>query len=586
MRTLGSVEISGADTSFQTEPPKPALPGSKATFVESGGRRPRLSREEDSLESESDSRMAAALDSARAHAQSTPSSTTMAALAQMLDAAGEKESANQAAKEALQLASKTVEGHLLDPTAVRISLEVLIRLGESEKAIALARELPIGSYTSLMIAAVLATSGRFPEARELLGHVDGTGKDAISAFMFISEGNFTAAVPLLRAALRRAPDDADSAHNLSIALWQLGSRRKARLAALQATRSAPGRQDISQHYLELLLADGENEHAEKEIEQLLDRGVVPTARLLITRARAQLGLNNFPKAERLLTRAGDLARADGDAGIVAEVLSNLARLGFVHGKHSRDEAITKLLELHHEYPSSDVVVVNLGQVSVYKHQAKALRSAFDDVRAIAPQARIAFLEYQLASLEGDNKLAAEHASVWLELEPANPYAASAALVALGIGMERWGEAAAIALRQANGTPDAAEINNAAYVLAMAGLAPRAIELLEGCPVDDFVLTATLGLSYLAANQVDRGMKLYRQAAEASDARGDDVRCLMTAYQALVVRQLGLLKSTDATMISAISLPPVELPDDWEDRPEFLRLHDVALRNGFGWPLSI
>jgi hypothetical protein len=154
-------------------------------------------------------------------------------------------------------------------------------------------------------------------------------------------------------------------------------------------------------------------------------------------------------------------------------------------------------------------------------------------------------------------------------------------------MERWQEAAEIATKSlARPGTDPSQLNNAAYVFAMAGMQKRAVDLLETVSGDDFVLKATLGLAYLASDQIDEGMKMYRQAADAADARGDGIRSLMTAYQALVARQLGLLESTDTTMISAISLPPVALPDDWEDRPEFLRLHSVALKNGYDWPLSI
>ena len=154
-------------------------------------------------------------------------------------------------------------------------------------------------------------------------------------------------------------------------------------------------------------------------------------------------------------------------------------------------------------------------------------------------------------------------------------------------MERWDDAAKIAIRVVEGHhPDPTQLNNAAYVLAMAGMPNRAVELLEPHSDDDFFLKATLGLAYLASNQIDRGMKMYRQAADAADSRGDGMRSLMTAYQALVARQLNLLNSSDAKMISAVSLPPVELPEDWKNRPEFLRLHSVALKNGYDWPITI
>jgi tetratricopeptide (TPR) repeat protein len=587
MRLPGSLEVTDADVSFQTEISKPALPGVKNSFIESPTRRPRRTSDEEMLVSRQDLGLERSLQSARAQVLLVRSSTTMATLAQLLEATNSRDEAITAAREALALNGRALSGRLVDPAAAQIALEVLTRLGRIDDALAYAQELPVGSHANLMVGAALASVGRFDDARSLLSREDGVGKDAILAFLSISEGNYAAAVPILRAALRRSPDDADSAHNLSIALWALGSRRKARGAALQATRSAPGREDVSLHYLELLLTDDEFERSDREVESILQRGVAPTARLLVVQARARLGMGDFSRTERLLSQAAELAKAEGEPETLAEVLSNLAFLRFVHGKLTRDDAKARLWKLHAEFPLSDVVVANLSKISVRLRDAEPLRVAFDAVRDSTSPSRAASVEYQIAMLKGQNQLAAEYAEKWLELEPENPQAVSAAMVALGIGMERWDEAAAIALRVVNGiNADSTHLNNVAYIFAMAGKPEQAVELLEAYSGDDYVLKATLGLAYLASDRVDRGMKMYRQAAEAADTHGDGVRSLMTVYQALLARQLGLLDSNDAEMISAISLPPVDLPDDWRDRPEFLRLQNVALKNGYGWPLTI
>ena len=216
-----------------------------------------------------------------------------------------------------------------------------------------------------------------------------------------------------------------------------------------------------------------------------------------------------------------------------------------------------------------------------------LARAFDRVREYTHEARIAFLEYQIATLSGDNARAADKALAWLELEPRNQHACSAALIALGIGEERWAEAVSIAYRIVDEkTDDLVVLNNAAYVLAMSGAPEAAVEVLESIRADDFIIKATLGLAYLASNQIDKGMKLYRMAAQDAEKVSDDSRSLMTCYQALVVRQLGILNTADMEMLSALSLPAVALPEDWEDRPEFLRLYNIAQRHGYGWPLSI
>ncbi|GIT79780.1 hypothetical protein LLS1_14490 [Leifsonia sp. LS1] len=587
MRAIGDLEIIAADTSFQADSPTPAQPGSKSSFVEAGGVPPARSDRSGTLDAQAQLAVDVTLMNARAQYERVPSSTTGASLAQALEASGQSDDAIAMAEQVLGLCARDASGALLDPAAARICLEMLIRLDLLDKAVEFSHQLPIDPHTQLVIGAAVVGTGDFAAARELIAGASVDGQDAVLGYLLVSEGNDAAAVAKLRAALRRAPDDADSAHNLSIALWRLGSRRKAIAAALQATRSAPGRVDVSLHYLELLLECKEFDQTKREVSRVLDRGVSPTSRLLIIQARAFLGQREFGRAEPLFARATQLAKAEADAGTLAEVQSNLARLRVVYGKVTNDEAIRQLVRLHDEHPAEDVVVANLAQVSVRKRHAAVLRNVFSQSAGIMSPARAAFVEYQLATLEGDNDLAIEKSLHWLELEPSNNFARSAALVALGIGSERWGEAAEIAqtlLEQ--GPSDPLELNNLAYIFAMAGMPERSIKLLADHADESFVLKATLGLAYLALADIDRGMKLYRQAADEADERGDGNRSLMTLFQALVVRQLGILDSNDNRVIEALSLPPVALPDDWRDRPEFLRVYGVVKSRNYPWPLSI
>ena len=60
---------------------------------------------------------------------------------------------------------------------------------------------------------------------------------------------------------------------------------------------------------------------------------------------------------------------------------------------------------------------------------------------------------------------------------------------------------------------------------------------------------------------------------------------MTAYQALIVRQLGFDKTVATQIIDAVALVPVALPDDWRDRPDFQGLHAICVKNGYDWPLA-
>jgi predicted Zn-dependent protease len=190
-------------------------------------------------------------------------------------------------------------------------------------------------------------------------------------------------------------------------------------------------------------------------------------------------------------------------------------------------------------------------------------------------------------LEGDTDAAGSAAEEWFELEPNNPKAAVAAVVAVGIGQGRLGEAVTVAeYALANFPHDPELVNNSAYVLAMSGRAEEAIQLLEPIAGQDFVLNATLGLAYLAHGDLDRGMRLYREAADMAEKIDPAWRSLMTAYQALIVRQLGIYKTSPADVVAALALVPFQLPDDWQERPEFLRIHNICVKYGYDWPLTL
>ncbi|MER3387259.1 MAG: hypothetical protein RIC81_03405 [Microcella pacifica] len=508
-------------------------------------------------------------------------------MAQSVEATGDLVSAAQFAKDALELCVAGSDDRALDPIAARIALEVLVRAGELDSAVLFARGLSIGPDSSLMIGSTLARLGRFDEAHDFVDKAASPERDAILGYLLLLEGKDAEAVRKLRAALQKFPDDADSAHNLSIALWRLGSSRKSVSAALQARKVAPGREDVSLHFFELLLSSGEYKRVDREISSMAKSGVVASARLLVMQARARLKFDKFARVERVLEQARQRALEQSDQTTAIEVESNLIRLRAFHGKLDRGSAVEELVGLHHENSSSQAVVVNLAQTTFRKSHAAVLRAAYQGSRQSYSAARTAFIEYQLATLEGDTGRASEMAQEWLKHEPRSPQAISAALVALGIGSEMWVEASKIALKVVESDPlDKAQLNNAAYVLAMSGMADRALTVLEPVDNSDFVVKATLGLAYLASGNVERGMKLYREAAARAEKRGDDSYCLMAAYQALVVQQLGLLDHSDPSAVSAMSLPQTELPADWQDNPEFLRLHAVATRKGLGWPLAL
>lgn len=208
--------------------------------------------------------------------------------------------------------------------------------------------------------------------------------------------------------------------------------------------------------------------------------------------------------------------------------------------------------------------------------------------------RRAYLRHYVAFLEGDNEMAASSALEWFESEPTNPQAAAAVLVAVGIGLERWNEAEKVAdYAIANLPAVPVLVNNVAYILAMVGRADQAVAMMERSVAADtgedgngFVLRATLGLAYLAAGDVEKGMRCYRHAAQLAEQISPTWGSLMASYQALVVRQLNLTDQMPAEHLASQAIVPQSLPGDWEDRPDFLRLKFVSDRRGYDWPLTL
>lgn len=584
MSALGTVEAIGVDAAFVTEPIQPAAPGAGRESIDIAARNGIPRDSGDDLSELIRVSLEVSLASARASVETIRSSTTLARLAHALEAVADRDGASAVATEALELCAR--QGAALDPLGARLALEVLFRAGEIDSAINHARQLELSSHLRLAIGAALATAGRLDDARDFVGIARTPDARAVLGFILLLEKKYQAAVPHLRSALSESPNDVNSALNLSIALWAIGSRRKSLAAALQAKIVAPGRADIGLHYLELLLAVGDFERALREVKVLLDAGVEASSRLLIVGARAELGAGRTDRAIPLLEHAVDAARSEGDPDAVAEVQSNLIRIRAAKRKTPRKEVVGQLLQLQKSNPANVAVVLNLGHVVDRASHAPILKDATNQVREKLDETKATFLDYQIALLEGDNAAAARLARRWHRLDPHEPAAAAAVLVSVGIGEEAWHEAAAVALEVATDHRyTSLGRNNAAYVLAMAGMPDRAIELLTPHASENFILKATLGLAHLAAGEIEAGMKLYRDAAGEAERFHDDSRSLMTAYQTLVIKQLRLRDASDPIKVTALSLPDYPLPDDWADRPEFLRLHAIALRHGYSWPLS-
>jgi predicted Zn-dependent protease len=289
----------------------------------------------------------------------------------------------------------------------------------------------------------------------------------------------------------------------------------------------------------------------------------------------------------LLEKALLEAESERNDFLRAEVAANLTALKHRMGRLPYEKAIAAMAGLLRDHPNHESIVMCLAKIASRAREAAMLRSAVARVSNSTTRAQCAYLAHQVAWLEGDNDAAGIAAAEWFDLEPRDPQAAATALVALGIGQERWDEAAAVADFALQEFPtDTTIVNNAGYILAMAGRPAEAIRLLKPLADDEFVIKATLGLACLANGDLDSGMRLYREAAVDAEQMNASWHSLMTVYQALVVRQLGLDKSKGPEVISALAIATVPLPADWRQQPEFVRLYKVCVKHGYKWPVTL
>ena len=600
MLALGMLSrATGADP-FQPDVSDPVRPGTEVPTHRASGTRA-TGRED--LEAAADAVVVQAK-SDRNRAQErvmlARSSTAVSALAQACAVLDERDEALAYAKEALAMAimpDLDQPSGLYDIASARMAVEVLQRFFAAGDALALLDEASarVGALPlplRLMQAELAIENGQAGYAYALLVDEDGPMVQSFLGFLRVCQNEYQKAIPHLRSALRETPDDTAAAMNLSVALWSMGSRRKALAAANRATHSAPGRRDASQHYLELLLEAGQVDRAANEVRRLRATGIVPDAKFNLIEARCVLVGDNPSRALPFLTEAVTKAAAEGNDQLVAEISANLAVIKYNLERQTAEQAKTTLTELLRVHPNNEAVVMNFARMVTSASDAPVLRRAMERIGTSSTPARQAFLLHQVAWLEGNNEAAGAAAVDWFEGERDNSVAALTAIISLGIGLERWAEAATIAEFALTAFPgEPAIVNNAAYVFAMQGRHNEAINLLNDC-VDakragktEYVLKATLGLAYLAKNDLSTGMRLYREAAVAA-GRESKALSLMTIYQALVVRQLGLSSPENNSIISALALPAHPVPPDHERDGDFLRLRTLCRKLCITWPPAL
>jgi predicted negative regulator of RcsB-dependent stress response len=198
MQALGVIEMINESVSFRETEAVPARPSVRDAF-DNSVRHSSRSAGASVITPDADS--AAGFERSLARAQlaaaKSPTSTTLAILAQTLEASGQADAAVEAANASLKLVVRLSTGELLDPVAVRVALEVLLRSQSYDEAMKYALTLPIDVQTQLLVAATLAEASRFDEARDLLDRVKSEQKDPLLAFVLLSEGHNQEAIPLL-----------------------------------------------------------------------------------------------------------------------------------------------------------------------------------------------------------------------------------------------------------------------------------------------------------------------------------------------------------------------------------------------------
>ena len=519
-----------------------------------------------------------------------------ARLAQAHVVAGLNDEAVTAANQALTLAARDVVQHgteHFDQSSALSSLRVLRQLGDVMRVKAWLSKLPKKPSLIQMAAEISVEQGDYVQALSFLSLIDASRASSMRGYIYLQTNHPEKALRELRNAARQTPRDPNVYVNMAFAYWRLGVRKKAVVYARQATELGPWRKDISLMLLELLLATGQPSDAQREIKKIRDRGYIETAELLVVAARAELDLNRVGQALVLLRRALGLSRNGSDSEMAELIQANISVIELQSKSDSAEDLIGRVRKSIDRSPVNVSLIELFASVADRSHYASELRRYIDELeKSSYPAARLYELRYRLAYLEGDFEEALRLADLWSGTEQFNPQAATSALllrVQLVPDAELYKSEAIRCARQFGNSHVA--LNNVSYALALCGEAGLARKLLHNFPdliEYSFYLKATAGLVEVASGNLESGMRLYRQAADMADrvSEGLVYRSLMTIHQAIALCQLGLLDSEGRTSVVSQALPPVTLPDDWEDRPHFAMLKAGIDRRGWPWPLEV
>lgn len=469
------------------------------------------------------------------------------------------------------------------------AVRVLRNTEQSGLVYSLLTALPRHPLLDVARAMHLIDQGDLDGAFVLLQHNESSEAPGLRGYILLRQQRYQDALRELRLAKKYLPGDPDVAINTAVAYWELGAFRRAVNSAREASLIAPGRKDIALKFLKYLIRAGRIQEAQSEVRSIRDRSVAETTDFLIVQAQIAAKAGQNQKAVALLRRTTACARREGDICLESETNANVAVLRAANGEIDRDFVLAEIRKSLSFCPQSVALVSMLADWSRFVSDGVEVRRYYSQLSASPHDMYWPSLNMQLAYLECRWEDVLTWSIEWQKQQPLNSNLRAVSMMLTGQVLDNWNDAATMA-REALRCVDASPRmrNDCAYVLALAGNAKEARSVLGEVDKTSYLMTATLGLVEMALGRIAQGMAYYRQAAELADKEpdGEVVRALMTCHQTLALRRLNLLDRDTLFEIRAGALPPVDLPDDWANRPDFKLLESVAARHGWPWPSVI
>lgn len=514
----------------------------------------------------------------------SPTAWTRAAFAQA--SAGDAASACESAKRAASLAlAPTAGSDYLDVPALTAAVSILVSLGGDEVPEEIAQMM--GDHPELrgLKAELLAATAGWRRALRLLDPLPDPSYAGLAGYLLLRAGQPHRAIRSLRQALVQNERDVAAWVNLSLALRESGSIRKALRAAAAAVAISPGRVDAEHIYLDLLWAADQGDVLEREIARLDSQGTSPTPEMLLAKARLAIRSGKSREVGFILRHAERLANESDQMRLAAEIRGNRAVIAYASKDLDRAAARKQVLDALEDAPTSVALADMLGALSYHREEAKDLVPLVET--HATDSSTLAFsLRTRTAYLLGDWAACITAVNQWIERFPGDANAITALLSVAGHIDNDWARAVAAARSAARRLrPSALLSNQVAYALALGGDPAGALEVLAKAPSWNYRLEATKGLAELARGRFSDGLARYVRASNMiQDSDDEDDHALLRAHLQMGLRTLGMWSDETAKQVAACGLGVVPPPRNWRDIPSFAALQHRAALNGWPWPL--